>query len=628
MFIWLDLKQSVNNVTNSNDYKYILLQPSDYYLNCDNVFSSNMLYGRRIEKNCCLKDRFFDFIVHESWCEYVSASYYCVDDYLFLEMNFKTEHLIPFGIVGRIRNSDTSTVYNLFYERVRINSNGRFSIHFLVSPEDLKIIDDLEYEFLEILEDYNQFEEKIRSLENKIETLNSSINRLRDVDDINLCPPGLDEPQYYIPLDCSYSHKFFAKLYLLQNYVVSSQIISEYSLLQYQISIKEADEELMLIISGEHYLKGGALFSHSIIGNSYIPDNEDYLLIHSDILSLIKDIEHTLKVDIILKSSVFSNCFQKCESDLLKWIKCNLDKAYNYYKKEYGNVIWKSEYRLFQFVKVFFPDAIYQYRAEWLGDQSLDIYIPSISTCIEYHGEQHFIASSHFGGEQGLIENQERDRRKEENCKNNNIRYLVWNYTVTITYENFVSFIYTYLYGKTETDDYSVSGYLSRGVPFVIKNILLSNDNLPYRKKITTDLNSNSTRNVVCQFDTEGILVSEFESVTDASHKTGIGKTSIYKCLAGQRNKAGGYYWNFVSRNNVPERIDLPDNTGSGDCTNYTNMNKTVVQVSISTGEVLNVYKSINEAAKAMGIDRKGISDVLAGRQKTAGGFYWISENL
>ena len=47
---------------------------------------------------------------------------------------------------------------------------------------------------------------------------------------------------------------------------------------------------------------------------------------------------------------------------------------------------WKHELSLFQAVRKLYPDTLYQYRPEWLGRQSLDIFVPSIRAGIEYQG--------------------------------------------------------------------------------------------------------------------------------------------------------------------------------------------------------------------------------------------------
>ena len=52
---------------------------------------------------------------------------------------------------------------------------------------------------------------------------------------------------------------------------------------------------------------------------------------------------------------------------------------------------------LFKVVKKEYPDALYQYHSEWLGRQSLDIYIPSLRIGIEYQGIQHYEAVDYFG---------------------------------------------------------------------------------------------------------------------------------------------------------------------------------------------------------------------------------------
>lgn len=49
-----------------------------------------------------------------------------------------------------------------------------------------------------------------------------------------------------------------------------------------------------------------------------------------------------------------------------------------------------SELTLYKIIKDIFKDAIYQYRTEWLGRQSIDIYIPSKKIAFEYQGEQHY----------------------------------------------------------------------------------------------------------------------------------------------------------------------------------------------------------------------------------------------
>lgn len=54
-----------------------------------------------------------------------------------------------------------------------------------------------------------------------------------------------------------------------------------------------------------------------------------------------------------------------------------------------------------------------------------------------------------------------------------------------------------------------------------------------------------------------------------------------------------------------------------------------VLQVSLSTGEIIAEYKSIGQASKAIGIDRSGISRCCLGQRNKAGGYGWrYAENI
>lgn len=94
---------------------------------------------------------------------------------------------------------------------------------------------------------------------------------------------------------------------------------------------------------------------------------------------------------------------------------------------------WINEFSLYLLVKSYFEDAIFQYRTEWLGLQSIDIFIPSRKIGIEYQGIQHYAAIDFFGGEEGLENVRERDKNKMKKCQNNQILLLYWEYKVEIS---------------------------------------------------------------------------------------------------------------------------------------------------------------------------------------------------
>jgi len=97
---------------------------------------------------------------------------------------------------------------------------------------------------------------------------------------------------------------------------------------------------------------------------------------------------------------------------------------------------WKHELTLFHAVRGRHPDTLYQYRPEWLGRQSLDLYIPSLRTAIEYQGVQHYLPVEFFGGEEALAQRRLLDSQKRELCIANQVRLIEWPYSVDPTEAN------------------------------------------------------------------------------------------------------------------------------------------------------------------------------------------------
>ncbi len=93
---------------------------------------------------------------------------------------------------------------------------------------------------------------------------------------------------------------------------------------------------------------------------------------------------------------------------------------------ENNNIIFKEQYTIPELSKYMrFDFAIFNDKNELLG-------------LIEYNGEQHYNPIEIWGGEEKLIEQQKRDQRKVEYCKDNKIPLLVipyWEYdNITLEY--------------------------------------------------------------------------------------------------------------------------------------------------------------------------------------------------
>ena len=87
---------------------------------------------------------------------------------------------------------------------------------------------------------------------------------------------------------------------------------------------------------------------------------------------------------------------------------------------------WVSETDLYYKIKESLKpiEVIHHGRPKWLGRQHLDIWIPSIKIAVEYQGAQHYKPIDFFGGEEAFIEGQNRDERKKQLCKENNIKLI------------------------------------------------------------------------------------------------------------------------------------------------------------------------------------------------------------
>ena len=131
---------------------------------------------------------------------------------------------------------------------------------------------------------------------------------------------------------------------------------------------------------------------------------------------------------------------------LIKAIKAHyknkLDMLYKEIKKE-GRVPskWSNEYKLYITVKRYVPDAKYQYRCNWLGAQSFDVFLPTHNVAIEYQGEQHYKSLDIFGGEEGLVERKQRDKQKMILANENGVELISWNYIYYVSDTSVKSFL-------------------------------------------------------------------------------------------------------------------------------------------------------------------------------------------
>ena len=256
---------------------------------------------------------------------------------------------------------------------------------------------------------------------------------------------------------------------------------------------------------------------------------------------------------------------------------------------------WTNEYRLFELINNHNCHAQYQYHCDWLGQQSLDIYIETAKIGIEYQGEQHYKPVDIWGGEEALKENQKRDLRKKKLCAENNVRLLEWLYQIPVNDEDVVKFM-------KEND-----------IPFVENkvDIVFGNEMAPIikeEKRARKKIKENNIKNYIVQYDLNGNYVEKYLNMNSASEKVGVSQTSISKVIKGLRNSAGGYIWRKVDVEEIiPQKISVVfdvKKTNSG-------MAKRISLLD-EKGLVKQEFTSIAEAARNTGISVHHIQNELA----------------
>lgn len=113
----------------------------------------------------------------------------------------------------------------------------------------------------------------------------------------------------------------------------------------------------------------------------------------------------------------------------------------------------------------------------------------------------------------------------------------------------------------------------------------------------TTNLTNEHSRVRIRCVETQEV----YNSVSEAATALGINRSGISNALRGKAKTAGSYHWEYINEKK-------PAKYGSRQI------------VCVETGKV---YHSLQDASIALGINRRGISNVLRGKNKTAGGFHW-----
>lgn len=176
-------------------------------------------------------------------------------------------------------------------------------------------------------------------------------------------------------------------------------------------------------------------------GNIVRRDNDPYKIIQArnTIEQIINNgkFENELNLYMTLANGIMEP-IQQQYIKMFEYVKCNNNNNYikNYCNEIYNDLVvnhaiptkWKHEAQMFDLIVANFPDARFQYYAEWIAPQNYDVYIPSIRTAFEFQGLQHYESVDFFGGDVALKKRNELDNRKRMISENENIRLIEWKY--------------------------------------------------------------------------------------------------------------------------------------------------------------------------------------------------------
>ena len=162
-----------------------------------------------------------------------------------------------------------------------------------------------------------------------------------------------------------------------------------------------------------------------------------------DLLSRIKhsdlkyDPDHFIRYFYIFENCMYYELEDKCNEILSLASNGYFKNQKRIQYKRYLESKWKEEELLYKLVEKTFPNkqifsqytpSIYDGEKKKQVRFRYDVYIANYKIAIEYQGIQHFSPVEYFGGEEGFIKTQERDKYKYENSLKNDIDIIYVNY--------------------------------------------------------------------------------------------------------------------------------------------------------------------------------------------------------
>ena len=121
----------------------------------------------------------------------------------------------------------------------------------------------------------------------------------------------------------------------------------------------------------------------------------------------------------------------------------------------------------------------------------------------------------------------------------------------------------------------------------------------------------------VCCYDLKGKLVMRFDTAIEASSYFAVHKRRVDKCLRGESRSVKGHMFRRYQQDEIPLKIEPYQNK-------IVRESNTPIKKVDEKGEIIEVYRSINEASIANHTDSRSIRDVISNKYQYAHGYRYI----
>ena len=115
-------------------------------------------------------------------------------------------------------------------------------------------------------------------------------------------------------------------------------------------------------------------------------------------------------------------------------------------------------------------------------------------------------------------------------------------------------------------------------------------------------------------YDYDGNFIKEIHNIAATARELGVSYGTVYGVLEGDRKSTKNFQIKYKETDDFPKKI-APYKSRQGGAYIVLQLDK--------NDNILNEYKSVNEAARQTGCDSSAISKVCRGKLRTTGGFKW-----